>query len=61
MFYFDHRGTQRSFATNLTDVLPADPFVVASAGRSAFRISDLLELQALLARRLAHHEENDHL
>ncbi len=31
------------FATNLTDVLPLDPFVAASQGRAMFRVADLLE------------------
>jgi len=29
-------------------VVPADPFVVVSAGRSPFRIADLLELSEFL-------------
>lgn len=61
MFYFDHSGTQRSFATNLTDVLPLDAFVVASAGRAMFRVADLLELRELLDRLLAKREEVDHV
>jgi hypothetical protein len=61
VFYFDSHGIQRSLSTNLTDVCPTDPFVVASQGRSAFRVSDLLELRSLLDRRLAQHKENDHL
>ena len=32
-----------------TDAADADPFVTLSAGRSAFRISDLLELAEMLA------------
>ena len=61
MFYFDCNGTQRSFATNLTDVLPADPFVEASAGRAAFRLVDLLELRERLDRHLTRHEGVDHV
>ena len=60
VFYFDHRGTQRSFATNLTDVLPPDPFVATSQGRAMFRVADLLELRALLDR-LAKREEGNHV
>ena len=52
MFYFDCNGTQRSFATNLTDVLPPDAFREASAGRAAFRLADLLELRERLDRHL---------
>ncbi len=48
VFYFDGNGTQRSFATNLTDVAPPDPLPGASAGRAPFRVADLLELQERL-------------
>jgi hypothetical protein len=51
VFYFDQHGTQRSFATNLTDVLPLDTFVVASAARATFRVAG--ELRELLDRLLA--------
>ena len=61
MFYFDCNGTQRSFATNLTDVLPSDAFVEASAGRAAFRLADLLELRERLDLHLAKSEEADHV
>jgi hypothetical protein len=50
VFYFDSDGTQRSFATNLTDVLPPDAFLEASAGRAPFRLADLLELRERLDR-----------
>jgi hypothetical protein len=33
-----------------TDVAPEDPFVVTAAGRSYFRMDDLRELVALVAR-----------
>ena len=61
VFYFDSNGTQRSFATNLTDVLPPDAFVEASAGRAAFRVADLLELRERLDRHLAKREGVDHV
>jgi hypothetical protein len=35
----------------LTDVNPTDAFELISAGRSAFRVDDLLELRRLLDRR----------
>jgi len=50
VFYFDRNGTQRSFPTNLTDVLPPDAFIEASAGRAPFRLADLLELRERLDR-----------
>ena len=61
VFYFDRNGTQRSFATNLTDVVPADAFVEASAGRAAFRVADLLELRERLDRHLGKSEGVDHV
>ena len=61
MFYFDCNGTQRSFATNLTDVLPPDAFVEVSAGRAAFRVADLLELRERLDRHLAKCGGVDHV
>jgi hypothetical protein len=37
----------------LTNVLPPDGFVAASAGRSAFRVEDLLALREELDRHLS--------
>jgi hypothetical protein len=61
VFYFDASGIQRSFATNLTDVLPPDAFVEASAGHAAFRVADLLELREQLDRHLAKCGGTDHV
>lgn len=38
----------RSVPAGWTDVDPPDPFVVIAAGRSAFRVEDLLSLATLL-------------
>jgi hypothetical protein len=51
VFYYDSRGKLKSFLTNLTDVVSKDAFDQISAGRSAFRVDDLLELRALFAKR----------
>jgi len=48
VFYYDQTGTLKSFLTNMTDLVPADAFARLSAGRSAFRTDDLLELRRLL-------------
>ena len=56
VFYFDCDGTQRSFATNLTDVEPPDAFVEASGGRAPFRLTDLLQLRERLDRHSAKNE-----
>ncbi len=41
-------GALRSLPSAWTDVDPPDPFVVIAAGRSAFRVEDLLALATLL-------------
>jgi hypothetical protein len=48
VFCHDAEGKLLSLATNLTDLVPPDAFTHAAAGRSAFRIDDLLELRARL-------------
>jgi hypothetical protein len=50
VFYYDLDGRLKSFAANITDLLPVDVFTRISAARSAFRVEDLLELRALLDR-----------
>ena len=45
VFYYDRAGTLKSFLTNVTDLAPEDAFERLSAGRSAFRVDDLLELR----------------
>ena len=42
MFFLDADGTQRSLPSAWTDAAAPDPFVVVAAGRSAFRVADLL-------------------
>ena len=46
-------GKIRSFPTAWTDLGIEDAFVTVSAGRSAFRVTDLLELADFLDRRRA--------
>ena len=46
----DDEGNLISFPASWTDVLPSDPFVVVSAGRSPFRACDLVELAVLIGR-----------
>ena len=47
VYYHDERGELGSQPTAWTDVADVDPFVVMSAGRSPFRIADLLDLADL--------------
>jgi hypothetical protein len=46
--YVDERGVACSLPARWTSVVAADPTVVISAGRSHFRVADLVELAKLL-------------
>jgi hypothetical protein len=50
VFYYDANGKLKSLLTNVTDVVSKDAFDRISAGRSAFRVDDLLELHRLFDR-----------
>ncbi len=50
VFYVDENDQVRALPARWTDVVADDPFVVISAGRSDFRIGDLLELVDLIAK-----------
>jgi len=54
VFYYDSSGKLRSLLTNVTDVSSKDAFDRISAGRSAFRVDDLLELRHLFDKRMPH-------
>ncbi|MHC4092397.1 MAG: DUF5372 family protein [Planctomycetota bacterium] len=56
VYYHDQRGQLACISARWTDVIPPDPVVTLSAGRSAFRLEDLLELTRLVAllRGVAH-------
>jgi hypothetical protein len=47
--FFDEDGVQRSLPRGWTDVADVDAFVVLAAGRSAFRVEDLVALADLIA------------
>jgi Family of unknown function (DUF5372) len=51
VFYYDLNGKLKSLLTNVTDVSSMDAFDRISAGRSAFRVDDLLELRHLFDKR----------
>ena len=51
VFYYDSNGKLKSLLTNVTDVVAKDAFERVSAGRSALRVDDLLELRRLFDRR----------
>jgi hypothetical protein len=48
VFFLDEDGTVRSLPAAWTDAAEPDPFVVVAAGRSPFRVDDLLALAGLL-------------
>jgi hypothetical protein len=48
-YFYDDEGRLESIPVDWTDMAAEDPFVVLSAGRSLFRIEDLLRLSTLIA------------
>ncbi len=48
VFYVDETGRVRSLPACWTSVVAEDPFVVISAGRTHFRVADLVELVELM-------------
>ena len=50
-YFFDERGELRRVRTAWTDLVEADPWVVVAAGRSPFRLEDLIELGDLIDSR----------
>ena len=49
MFFLDEDGVQRSLPRAWTDAADVDPFLVLAAGRSPFRVEDLLAVVEVLA------------
>ena len=47
VFYYSPSGNLKSLLTSMTDVVATGAFQEVSAGRSAFRVDDLLELRRL--------------
>jgi hypothetical protein len=47
-FFLDEEGMQRSLPVGWTDAAEPDVFVLAAAGRCAFRVCDLLVLADLV-------------
>jgi hypothetical protein len=50
VYFHDDTGRLVSLPAQWTSVFPLDPFVAIAAGRSPFRVQDLLELSHLVAR-----------
>jgi len=51
VFYHDEEDRLCSINASWTSVATPDPFVVISAGRSMFRVEDLLVLVSLISER----------
>jgi hypothetical protein len=50
VFFLDEDGLRHSLPAAVTDGAVVDPFVALAAGRSPLRVSDLLNLVALVAQ-----------
>jgi len=48
VLFFNAKGRRSSVPLHWTDIGPGDPFVAVSAGRSFFRVEDLLGLVRLI-------------
>jgi hypothetical protein len=48
VYYLDEEENLRSIPARWTDVVGADSFIMVAAGRSAFRLEDLLALRRLV-------------
>jgi hypothetical protein len=48
VFFLDEDGVQRSLPRAWTDAADVDPFVALAAGRSPFRVEDLVALTGLI-------------
>ena len=48
VYYLNRDGSVVIIPARWTSVIEPDPFVIASGGRSYFRVQDLLELSRLL-------------
>jgi hypothetical protein len=59
VFYYDEAGALKSFQSNLTDLMPEDAFGRIAAGRSAFRVDDLLELRRLIDRHVQRDDKEE--
>jgi hypothetical protein len=48
VYFHDAAGRLCSFPASFTSLGPPDPFVMTAAGRSCFRVQDLVELSKLV-------------
>jgi hypothetical protein len=57
VYFHDEEGSLRAIPTGWTSAAPEDPFLVVSAGRSRFRVEDLLRLAQLIVSEGSAQEE----
>jgi hypothetical protein len=50
VFYRSAEGHRASLPARWTSLVPVDPVVLLSSGRTRFRVDDLIELVALVSR-----------
>jgi Family of unknown function (DUF5372) len=50
VYYRDGRGLLTSLPAGWTSLVPEDAFVAVAAGRSRFRVQDLVDLAAVVVR-----------
>ena len=50
VYFLDSSGQMQRLPAEWTDVAAVDPFVMIAAGRSAFRVEDLLQLADIIER-----------
>jgi hypothetical protein len=50
VYFFNAKGKMQSISAGCTNAAGVDPFVEISAGRSFFRIEELMKLVELLGR-----------
>jgi len=58
VYFFDRAVRYRSIPAQFTSLAPQDPFLAMSAGRSHFRVVDLLELGELLEKLKGMRDDN---
>ncbi len=48
VYFYDFSDNLKSIPARWTSAIPEDPFVIMAAGRSFFRVEDLLDLHYLI-------------
>jgi hypothetical protein len=59
VYFHDETGALWSVPARWTNVIADDPFVVVAAGRSAFRITDLIQLNRMVQEIKSQYQSDD--